>query len=72
MDRKDFSEMKVAMPEYGNAPAELVEKHMELSKELAALHDAGEELSSPKMLELAGRINELNRQIAAYHATKEQ
>lgn len=72
MDRKLFSKMNVAVPEYGNAPAELVEKHMILANEMAALHEAGEALSSPKMLELADQINELNRQIAAYHTTKEQ
>lgn len=70
MDQKNFPEMKVAMPDYGNAPAELVAKHKELNSRMAELYESGEALSSPKMLELANQINELNHQILGYHTEK--
>lgn len=59
--------LHVAVPEYGNAPAELVEKHMKLANRMAELYDAGESLTSEVMLDLSREINEVNRQIAAYY-----
>ena len=65
-DRKR-DEMRVAMPDYGNAPAELVEKHKKMTEQMAKMYEAGESLSSEAMLSLAREINEVNRQIAEYY-----
>ena len=62
-----FRRMGVTKPEYAGAPAALVERHMQLSGELASLYESGESLSSEKMLAVAEQIREVNRQIAAYY-----
>ena len=60
-------EMRVSMSEYGNAPAELVEKHKRLTEQMAKLYEEGASLSSEVMLDMARQVNEVNHQIAAYY-----
>lgn len=67
MECRKRDEMRVAMPDYGKAPTELIEKHKRLTEQMAKLYEAGASLSSEAMLSLAREVNEVNRQIAEYY-----
>lgn len=67
MKFEDFFKGRSAGPEYGAAPAHLIERHRQLTARMTELYEAGVSLSSPTMLELSRQINELNRQISTFY-----
>lgn len=68
MDFATFKCERVQGPEYGNAPAELVDEHKAIIAQMEQLCKDGVPLTSEQYLDLSERANDLSMKIDKYNA----